>query len=47
MPHIVSNPTKGVYMAEPIADIIAVIFTSILFSIQFKKALEEIRNKNE
>ena len=45
MPHIVSNPTKGVYMAEPIADIIAVIFTSILFSIQFKKALEEIRNK--
>lgn len=44
MPHIVSNPTKGVYMAEPIADIIAVIFTSILFSIQFKKALEEIRN---
>ena len=44
MPHIVSNPTKGVYMAEPIADIIAVIFTSILFSIQFKKALEEIRD---
>lgn len=44
MPHIVSDSTKGVYMAEPIADIIAVIFTSILFSIQFKKALEEIRN---
>ena len=44
MPHMVSNPTTGVYMAEPIADIIAVLFTSVLFSIQFKKALAEIRN---
>ncbi len=42
MPHIVSNPTVGVYMAEPIADIIAVIFTSILFTIKFKKALASI-----
>ena len=32
MPHVVSNPTTGVYMAEPIADIIAVLFTSVLFS---------------
>ena len=44
MPHMVSNPTSGVYMAEPIADIIAVLFTSVLFTIQFKKALAEIRN---
>ena len=44
MPHMVSNPTTGVYMAEPIADIIAVLFTSVLFTIQFKKALAEIRN---
>lgn len=42
IPHTVSNPTVGVYMAEPIADIIAVIFTSILFAFAFKKALAEI-----
>ena len=46
MPHVVSNPTTGVYMAEPIADIIAVLFTSVLFSFQFKKALAEIQNEN-
>lgn len=44
MPHVVSNPTAGVYMAEPIADVIAVTFTSVLFAVQFKKALAEIRN---
>ena len=43
MPHVVSNPTTGVYMAEPIADVIAVTFTCILFAVQFKKALAEIR----
>ena len=43
MPHVVSNPTIGVYMAEPIADIIAVLFTSVLFTFQFKKALAEIQ----
>ena len=47
MPHVVSNPTIGVYMAEPIADIIAVLFTSVLFTFQFKKALAQIRNSNE
>ena len=47
MPHVVSNPTIGVYMAEPIADIIAVLFTSVLFTFQFKKALTQIRNSNE
>ena len=47
MPHVVSNPTIGVYMAEPIADIMAVQFTSVLFTFQFKKALAQIRNSNE
>ena len=42
IPHAVSNPTVGVYMAEPIADIIAVLFTSILFAFAFRKALAEI-----
>ena len=44
MPHIVSDATTGVYMAEPIADVIAVTFTSVLFAVQFKKALAEIQS---
>lgn len=43
IPHLVSDPTTGVYLAEPIADVIAVTFTSILFTFQFKKALAEIQ----
>ena len=43
MPLIMSNnPTMGVYAAEPIADIIAVTFTVITFSIVFKRALKRI-----
>ena len=42
VPRFVSNKTMGVYMAEPIADAIAVTFTAILFSIQFKKALKKL-----
>lgn len=37
-----SDQTTAVYMAEPIADFLAVTFTAILFSFQFKKALSEI-----
>ena len=33
------DKTTAVYMAEPVADILAVIFTAILFRSQFKKAL--------
>lgn len=44
VPHLVSDPTMGVYLAEPIADVIAVTFTTILFTFQFKKALKEIEN---
>jgi len=42
MPSILADKTKAVYMAEPVADIIAVTFTAILFTFQFKKALKEI-----
>jgi putative MATE family efflux protein len=44
MPNLVSNRTLGVYMAEPIADVIAVTFTAILFAFQFKKALKKIES---
>ncbi len=36
------NMTTAVYMAEPVADVIAVCFTAILFSVQFKKVLRSI-----
>ena len=42
MPNLVGNPTFGVYTAEPIADVVAVTFTAILFVFQFKKALKKI-----
>ncbi len=36
------DPTMGVYLAEPIADVLAVTFTVILFIFQFKKAMKQI-----
>ncbi|MBQ4551765.1 MAG: MATE family efflux transporter, partial [Clostridia bacterium] len=42
MPQIIADKTLGVYMAEPIADVIAVTFTAILFAFQFRKAMKEI-----
>ncbi len=42
MPNLVAEKTTGVYMAEPIADLLAITFTSILFSIQFKKAMKSL-----
>lgn len=43
VPHLIQdNPTMGVYLAEPIADILAVTFTAILFIFQFKKAMKQI-----
>lgn len=45
MPHLAADPTMGVYMAEPFADVIAVTFTGILFGVQFKKALKELSER--
>lgn len=44
MPNFVADKTTGVYLAEPIADVIAVTFTAILFAFQFKKALGKLDN---
>lgn len=44
MPRILkSDQTLAVYMAEPIADLIAVTFTAILFAVQFRKILGGMR----
>ncbi len=45
MPNIISDRTVGVYVAEPVADIIAVTFTAILFVFQFKKAIKKIEDE--
>ena len=42
MPHLVADQTMGVYLAEPVADFIAVTFTVILFYFQFRKALKQL-----
>ena len=39
MPSLMEDKTRAVYMAEPIADVLAVTFTVILFAFQFKSAL--------
>ena len=43
MPALMADKTIGVYMAEPVADVIAVTFTAILFTFQFRKALERAK----
>ena len=42
MPQLIENKTMGVYLAEPVADVIAVTFTAILFAIQFRKSLKKL-----
>lgn len=37
-----SHQTTAVYLAEPIADFLAVTFTAVLFTFEFKKALAKI-----
>ena len=45
IPQLVSDKTMGVYLAEPIADVIAVTFTAILFTFQFKKAMKALKQQ--
>lgn len=42
MPHLAEDKTMGVYMAEPVADFMAVCFTIVLFVVQFRKALHKL-----
>ena len=37
LPHFVSNPVFGVFVAEPVADTIAVATTAALFFREYKK----------
>lgn len=44
MPHLITDQTIGVYLAEPCADFISVVFTVILFYFQFRKQMKKIAN---
>ena len=44
MPHILSNKVNAVYAAEPVADVLAITFTVILFSVMFTRATEKLVN---
>ena len=45
LPNFISDKTTSVYTAEPVADIIAVTFTAILFAIQFNKSLKKLEKR--
>ncbi len=42
LPRFMENQVMAVFLAEPIADVIAVITTVILFAVQFKQAMEKL-----
>ena len=45
MPQFIADKTTGVYTAEPVADIIVVCFTAVMFSVEFKKAMKALEDK--
>ena len=45
MPALVADKTMGVYMAEPMADVLAVTFTAVLFFFVFRKAMKKLEEK--
>lgn len=44
LPHFIENQTYAVYMAEPVADAVAVTCTAILFTVSFRKSLKKLEN---
>ena len=44
MPQLFADKVTAVYLAEPVADFLAVSFTAVLFSFQFRKALKSLEN---
>ena len=42
LPNFFANKAFAVFLAEPVADFLAVVTTSIMFSIQFRKSLREL-----
>jgi len=47
LPLFLENKVNAVFLAEPIADMIAVTITSIMFATQFKRVLKKLENERE
>lgn len=45
LPHCVDNPTFGVYLAEPVADFLSILFTVTLFAFRFRQAMRTLTSK--
>ncbi|MEG1800923.1 MAG: MATE family efflux transporter [Oscillospiraceae bacterium] len=45
LPIFAGNQTTAVFMAEPVADLLAVLTTAIMFKIQFKTAMDKLETK--
>ena len=45
MPTVMADKTMAVYTAEPVADVLAVTFTAILFFFVFRKAMKKLEEK--
>lgn len=43
MPCLMEDKTRAVYTAEPVADVLAVTFTAVLFFFRFRKTMGEMR----
>ena len=43
LPLVFTNQTTAVYLAEPVADIIAVSVTGTMFAVQFRRALQSLK----
>ena len=47
MPALMDDKTMAVYTAEPVADVLAVTFTTILFICVFRKAMKKLEGKKQ
>lgn len=46
LPALLKDNVQAVFLAEPIADFIAVMTTAILFAVNFKKLMRQMRSQN-
>ena len=47
LPHFFENQVMAVWLAEPVADFLAVTTTSIMFAVQFKKTLAKLQDREQ
>ena len=45
MPQLLADKVSAVYAAEPVADSLAVVFTIVMFAVNFKKAMCRLEEK--